>query len=280
MTERWERGDAAGTAGFRSGFLGRLTDAIDDGGPLVGVSMAGASHHLTNARASTLALAGTDDLWFLQEPDWPAAAAFARGLSAFDGQNELTVAVGEGYRRLADLAARLTTDAGEPDWELPMLSQGGDLGAQLYGAATLLAAGVGTRLVYTSFGDFDTHQGHQWKQQSNLSQLDAALDGFLTMIEAAGASERVLVATISEFGRRVGENDGGLDHGSASTMLLAGPVDDRRAGERPDLGSLDDDGNLVTTVPFDRYLATLAEEWLGVEAASVLSEGATPLGVL
>ncbi|MEZ5228099.1 MAG: DUF1501 domain-containing protein [Acidimicrobiales bacterium] len=134
--------------------------------------------------------------------------------------------------------------------------------------------------MYVGYGDFDTHVGHQWKQQDNLQRLDAALDGFLRRIDEAGASDRVLVATVSEFGRRVEEHDGGLDHGSASTMLLAGPLHARQAGERPDLGDLDDDGNLRTTVPFDRYLATLAEEWLGVEAASVLPESATPLGIL
>lgn len=89
-------------------------------------------------------------------------------------------------------------------------------------------------------------------------------------MDAAGLSDRVLVATISEFGRRLRENASGLDHGSASSMLMFGPVTPGRHGEPSPLGGLDDCGNLRTTVPFDRYLATLAQDRLGVEAGSVL----------
>lgn len=78
-----------------------------------------------------------------------------------------------------------------------------------------------------------------------------------------GLSDRVLVATTSEFGRRPAEHAGGLDHGTASTALLWGPVRPGPHGEAPSLRHLDDDGNLVATVSFDRYQATLAT-WLGV----------------
>lgn len=90
----------------------------------------------------------------------------------------------------------------------------------------------------------------------------------------------VLVATTSEFGRRVGENDGGLDHRNASTMLVAGPIEGQRLGEPTSLTELDADENLVTTMGFDRYLASLAEEWLGVEAASVLPGEPETIGLV
>ncbi|MDA3038205.1 MAG: hypothetical protein O3C27_01525 [Actinomycetota bacterium] len=44
--------------------------------------------------------------------------------------------------------------------------------------------------------------------------------------------------------------------------------------------ALDDDGNLRVASGFDRYLATLAEEWLGVEAASGPGADAKPLRIL
>ena len=53
-------------------------------------------------------------------------------------------------------------------------------------------------------------------------------------------------------------------------MLLAGAVPSGRFGEPSPIDDLDEDDNLKVTVPFDRYLGTLAESWLGVEAASVL----------
>lgn len=281
MTERWERGDAAGSFNPRTGFLGRLTDALDDDSPLVGVSLSGYTNHLTNRNAATLAMGSPDDLWFLQPNDWFPVLGFRNGVQTFAADGGSPATVVDSYARLLELGEQLATDdeSEEEDWEDPMFAEGGELGQRLATAATLISADVGTRVVYVGYGDFDTHVGHEWKQADNLRQLDAGVDGFLRRIEAAGASDRVLVATISEFGRRVGESDGGLDHGSASTMMLAGPVDGVRLGERPDLGDLDDDGNLRTAIAFDRYLATLAEEWLGVEAASVLPEAATPLGV-
>lgn len=281
MTERWERGDATGDNSLRTGFLGRLADAVDDGSPLVGVSMQGPTAHLITNRAATMAIGGADDLWFLEPSDWGEVQAFQRGLAAFDHSADLQSLAIDSYSELLTLAHDLASEEeDEPDWDDPMLSEGGSLGQNLYFAADLIAADVGLRVVYAGDGDYDTHQDHQWRQADNLSRVDAAVDGFLQRAEDLGFADRVLVATISEFGRRVPENDGGLDHGSASTMLVAGPIGDQRLGERPSLDDLDDDDNLRVTVGFDRYLAGLAEDWLGVEAASVLPGEPEPLKIL
>lgn len=288
MTERWERGDATGAANQRTGFLGRLTDALDDGGVLVGASMAGPTPHFVNTNASTLALSDMDALWFLEENDWADAAGYRDLVSSFapisDHSAEsqrLSAMVPSAFDTLIDLADRLGgDDDDEVDWEDPMLESGGDLGRQLYLAADLLAADVGTRVVYASHGDFDTHEGHMYRHDDLMGQLDVAVDGFLRRVDDAGLADQVMVATISEFGRRVAENERGLDHGSASSMLVAGPTSARVLGEPSPLDELDEDGNLVTTVGFDRYLASLAEEWLGVEAASVLPDEPAPLGLV
>ncbi len=272
MTERWEQGDVAGTSQMRNGFLGRVTDALDDGSPLVGVSMGGPTPHLINQRAATLSLSGVDSMWFLEPSDWEEAAAYQRLLRGFDMP---------AYDRLLDLADRLgATEEPEADWDDPMLSEGGDLGWQLHVAADLIEADVGTRVIYTQLGGFDTHDGHQWQHPQLMGNLDAALDGFLRRIEDQAKTDQVLVATVSEFGRRVEENGGGLDHGAASTMLLAGPTEARQLGEAPPLDELDENGNLAVTISFDRYLGSLAEEWLGVEAASVLPTDPELLGLI
>lgn len=291
MTERWERGDATGGAGLRNGFLGRLADALDDGSPLVGVSVAGTTPHLLTDRAATMALDGPDSLWFLEPGQWFEIEAYRNGLDqlatglrssrADHRSGELLGLAANGYGQLLDLATDLDqTGEGEIDWTKPMLADGGGLGQSLYLASELVAADVGVRVIYAADGDYDTHQSHQWRQEANLGRLDAAVGGFLDRADELGFGDRVLVATVSEFGRRVGENDDGLDHGSASTMLVAGPVDDRRLGDRPPLDDLDDDGNLRVTVGFDRYLAALAEQWLGVEAASVLPDQPSPIDLL
>ena len=93
------------------------------------------------------------------------------------------------------------------------------------------------------------------------------------------ADDRVLVATTSEFGRRVPDNaSNGLDHGAGSFALVAGaPAAPGLHGSYPDLAALDADDNLIATVDLWDYYATLAEAWLGVPASSVLGPGATPI---
>ncbi len=284
MTERWERGDATGRHNLRTGFLGRLTDAVDDGSPLVGASLRGPTAHLITSRAATMALTGPDDLWYLRPDGWSEVTAFQNGLQRFAPSQDVDLSqrVVGSYADLSALADDLGADDedDEIDWEDPMIRDGGQLGMNLYFAADLIAADVGLRVVYAADGDYDTHQNHQWRQADNLERLDAAVDGFLTRADELGFADRVLVATISEFGRRVPENDSGLDHGSASTMLLAGPVGNRRLGQRPDIEDLDDDDNLRVSIGFDRYLGGLAQDWLGVEAASVLPDEPEPLPIL
>ena len=66
-------------------------------------------------------------------------------------------------------------------------------------------------------------------------------------------------------------------------MLVAGAVPPRILGEpSPVSGSsdLDDDGNLRMTTGMDAYLGSLAQEWLGVEAASVLATDPPMLGLV
>ncbi len=285
MSARWQRGDVDGTGTrLRTGFLGRLTDALDDGSPLVGVALGGSTPHLVNDRASTMSLDSLDALWFLEPADWSEASAYQQGLAAFGGDDQFPAVAAGSYRQLLDLAGRLSAggdaDGRDVDWDHPMVAEGGELGWQLYLAADLIGAGLGTRVVYAGVGGYDTHTGHAYAAEANLAQLDVAVDGFLSRADELGFADRVLVTTISEFGRRVPENGSGLDHGNASTMLVAGPVGDRRAGERPPLDDLDENDNLRTTIGFDRYLATLAQEWLGVEAASVLPGAPEPLGLL
>lgn len=282
MAARWERGDVNGQHSLRTGFLGRLADTLDDGSPLVGASMGGPTSWLTNATAATLSLGGRGDLWFLQPTDWNEAAAFQAGLRRLGENREGRAGlISQSHTQLLDLAAALPDESDdEIDWEQPMLAEGGELGQQLFLAADLIEADLGMRIVYARLGGFDTHDDHMYAHPQLMGQLDAAIDGFLGRMDDAGRAEDVLVATTSEFGRRVPENGRGLDHGSASTMLLAGAVPTGRFGEPPSIDDLDEDDNLRVTVPFDRYLGTLAESWLGVEAASVLPSEPDVLDIL
>ncbi len=275
MTRRWEQGDADGKNHLRTGFLGRLADALDDGSPLVGVATGGISPAMLSTHASTMSMTSPDQMWFLQD-DWDAVAAYQRQLQMF-GEGKASESLNQLYRLAQETR---NVDDSEVDWESPMLSDGGELGRQLFMAAGFIEADVGIRIVQATLGGFDTHDNHQWQHADLMTKLGAAVGGFLDLADEKGFADRVLVATTSEFGRRVGENDGGLDHGSASTMLVAGPVEHQRLGEPTSLTELDADDNLQTTMGFDRYLASLAQEWLGVEAASVLPGNPEPIGLV
>ncbi len=68
-------------------------------------------------------------------------------------------------------------------------------------------------------------------------------------------ADEVLVATTSEFGRRVPDNESnGLDHGAGSFVMLLGPVNQGFVGDYPDLTTLDRDDNIVATVAHERLL--------------------------
>jgi len=151
-------------------------------------------------------------------------------------------------------------------------------------AARLVASDRPPRVVYVSgLGDFDTHQGQAQRQPVLLRDLDAGLDSFFATVEAAGRADRALVMTVSEFGRRPGENGSGTDHGTAAPHFLIGSgVKGGRYGAPPSLTALDPHGNPVATTDFRSLYATVLAGWLDVDPFAVLGRGAGfgPLPVL
>lgn len=282
MVQRWDRGDVNGDGEEQSGFLARLADTLDDASPLVGLSVGGATPRFANSQASTVALDDPRSLRYLTATDDNRLLAYQESLPAFGrDETEMMGMVGSSWGQLLQLGAAVNAQLErEPDESNSMFTDGGGLGRQLALASTLIAADIGVRVVHARIGGFDTHENHRNRHDQLMARLDAAIDGFLTQIEADGAADRVLVATTSEFGRRVAENEGGTDHGSASVMFVAGPVTAGRYGVHTAPNLVDGRGNLPTEVPFDSYLATLAQSWLGIEAASVLAGEPEPVPLL
>ncbi|MGB5759105.1 MAG: DUF1501 domain-containing protein [Acidimicrobiales bacterium] len=278
MVERWELGDMRGRGGQRAGFLARLADAVDVGAAVTGLSVAGHTPRLDASRSSTLALNDFNQLRVLTNDDW-IYPRYRSAVRSFGG-GPMSTMITQSWDKLFDVGDSINGDIDKVDNESLMIQEGGGLGRQLAMAAEMIKADVGVRVVHASLGGFDTHDGHQGKHERLMRTFDAAVDGFLQEIDNAGMSDRVLVATSSEFGRRVDENGSGLDHGAASSMLVLGPVPPGRAGDPSPVGDLDRNGNLKTTVPFDRYLATLAQDWLGIDAASVLPDAPEPIGII
>jgi uncharacterized protein (DUF1501 family) len=148
-------------------------------------------------------------------------------------------------------------------------------------AAQLVATQHPPRVVYVSgLGDYDTHQGQAQRHPALMTDLDEGIEAFFAILEQAQATDRVLLMSVSEFGRRPNENGSGTDHGTAAPHFVIGSgVKGGRYGAPPSLTSLDDHGNLVHTVDFRALYATALQGWLGVEAEAIVGPGFEPLSL-
>jgi uncharacterized protein (DUF1501 family) len=161
-----------------------------------------------------------------------------------------------------------------------------DVGGSLRDVAHLIKAKVGLRVAAVDCGNWDMHVGlgssSQGWMHDNLTGLGKALAAFST--DLGSAMSKVAVVTLSEFGRRVMENDsGGLDHGHGNAvMVLGGGVRGGSVyGHWP--GLADHDlvlGNLAGTTDYRSVLAELLEKRCGVSGHRVFPDlGSHRLGL-
>jgi uncharacterized protein (DUF1501 family) len=148
---------------------------------------------------------------------------------------------------------------------------------QLPKVASLIAAGMPTRLYYTSYrhNAFDTHVQQADLHQRLLTYVSDAVAGFMKDMQRIGRADDVTMLVFSEFGRRVPENTSlGTDHGTANHMYLIGkPVKGGHYGRAPSLTELDEGDNLVFSTDFRRVYATVIERWLGYRDADRILSG-------
>src|SRR6185295_13881872 len=143
--------------------------------------------------------------------------------------------------------------------------------------AALIAAGMPTRLYYTSYRNnaFDTHVFQNDTHKRLLTYASDAVNAFLKDLERIGRAKDVVLMIFSEFGRRVPENVNlGTDHGAANLMFVAGnQVKGGQYGGVPSLTKLDPGGNLLYTTDFRRVYATMIDGWLGLHDTRQLLNG-------
>lgn len=283
MLDRWARGTPAlgameaAAGGTATGFLARMADALATEDELVGASLQFGEAAIMRSEGSRTAGLGDVAANALLDPEVGAEVKARIALLASGARTGPTEAARRQLRPVGSLLDVLhALPSATPDVTYPDSA----LGLQLAAASRLLRAPSGLRVLHVpqTVADYDTHGRHRETHDRLFDELGVALAAFHDDLVHHGMADRVLVATISEFGRRVAEASGGLDHGTASTMLLMGPVVAGAHGERPDIGDLDDDGNLRTPTAFDRYYATLAA-WLDVDPGQVLGEPGGPAPV-
>ena len=193
----------------------------------------------------------------------------------------------------------------------------GGLSNLLLTARTLLTADLGVEVVFVTTGGYDTHANQVVAQASLLTALDDAFEAFflgtrdgvpITVGGTAGngvpepvgtppvpgtpigplpaaIAERTVVMTFSEFGRRIGENASGTDHGAAAPMFLIGPSQPAAGsgvptlvpglhGDHPDMGTtaLPADNLALTTDLRGVYQAVLTR-WIDDPTGARPDEG-------
>ena len=275
---RWMRG--WGGVGYPSaGWVGRWLDGLPNADDTVRAVTVGSGIPLHMVGRTTEAAA------------LPKSMQYAFGADRSDASDRRLYAAARsfgaaptGLGRWGDAMAGCLRDTvdlvgGTVQYYSPALP-GGDLGKQLSLAARLINADLGVRVFNTSLGDFDHHAGQPEAHAQRLAELDDAIERFFDTLSPSYAG-RVTLMTFSEFGRRPEANDSnGTDHGTASTVLVAGSkVQGGLHGADPSLTALDNQGNLVAQVDFRSVYATVLESWLGADADEVLGAHYERLGL-
>ncbi len=146
-------------------------------------------------------------------------------------------------------------------------------GQRLRDVAALLKAGIGVRAVDVEFqGDWDMHANMGNLENGWLTSYLADLGGSIASFrEDLGVLwSRVTVVTVTEFGRRVSENQStGTEHGwGTSTFVAGGGVNGGKIHGR--FPGLDDkqlkDGDLVVTADYRSLLTEILTRRAGITA--------------
>jgi uncharacterized protein (DUF1501 family) len=172
--------------------------------------------------------------------------------------------------------------AGASTAEYPALRLAGTLRT----VAQLIRADVGIRIFFTELGGggiggFDNHANQLGNHCSLLGHLSESLAAFVDDLAKDKQLDRVLLMTISEFGRTVKENGRrGTGHGvSAPIFLAGGKLKGGRTGSHPSLTDLDN-GALKFHTDFRRVYTTVLDRWLGFESRPVLGRQFESIDVL
>jgi uncharacterized protein (DUF1501 family) len=184
--------------------------------------------------------------------------------------------------QLRTSASAYTPKAQYSDDAKLVFSSKNQLAAALQLAAQLIVTGTGVKILHVTLGGFDTHYTQQQRHDDLMGYLDQAVSAFYADLAGHGMSDRVLIATWSEFGRRPKENaSAGTDHGTAAPVFLIGDsVQSGLIGSQPSLAKLDASGNLRYDVDFRSVYQEILESHMGVDPKEVFSQSFEKLAIL
>lgn len=291
------------------GWAGRIADlweahtgsGVNTGSPLgLNVSFSGNSRLLTGRQNSPAVLSPNSSQLFDVTNSGFDTDVFRRLNSELAGDHPLRRVLKTANRKAADLSDILATEfarteddfAGLQDpygnelFAVPSATQlelsrniHGNTLRSMHAAARMISLGRNTlglnrQIIYIGMGGFDNHTDLTGKHPLLLREISLALWSFQQAMGSRGIADEVMVTTLSDFGRTLGNNGDGTDHAWAgNNLIMGGGIDGGRLlGALPDmsLGGASDigsgssaKGRLIPTTAVDQVLASAAS-WVGV----------------
>jgi uncharacterized protein (DUF1501 family) len=263
-----------------TGWLGRFLDGVTPGVAAPGIDMGGGRLMLTGSSFDPLTIYSIDDLQLDLRFDAQDRAAAYAAIMAVPAEE----AVGERNRELRNeglaqaAAIRSATESYVPAATYPDTN----LGYNLQQAAKIVLGDLGVRAIAVGTGGFDTHADQRAGgfHEGLLQEVSEAVGAFYADLAGHGDAARVMILTISEFGRTPWENsDGGTDHGFSSVSFAIGDaVAGGVYGTYPGLSDqyLVFDGLTDVTTDFRSVYATVFGNFMGVDPVPIVG-GSFPL---
>jgi len=272
-------------ASSQTGWLGRWLDAtlVGQNDPLRAIALGGGSRALVgmNTLATVVRSPSTFSLQTMDGADNDAlVAAFLATSEPLSAVPELAAAQYAIPSTLSAVDLLASVSGGSEDDFTGGQNGGNTAAGLLQTAAGIIDLDIGTRVITVGISGFDTHANQAPNHANLLADIGDGLAAFFARLEADGNSDKVMVITTSEFGRRIAENgSGGTDHGQGGCQFLFGPgvAGGQVAGgydfDRPDRGDL-------PIVVDTRSVYATGLDWMGGPTDDVLGGAHDRLGLL
>jgi len=265
-----------------TGWLGRYLDPYFSGvGVPPAIDLGGGSLMLTGSVCDPLTIHSIADLQVKVSFDSSTRMPAYRNIMAF--ANADPVADRNRVLRLNALdqsdAIKAATATYAP---LATYSADSRFAFSLQQCAKLIYADLGVRALTVGIGGFDTHNAENKNNYHDnlLQEVSDGLGAFYADLDGHGLADRVLILTMSEFGRTAYANGSiGTDHGYSSVAFaIGGLVNGGVYGQYPSLASnnLVFDGLTDIVTDFRSVYATALANFVGVDPVPVLG-GTFPL---
>ncbi|MFK8083284.1 MAG: DUF1501 domain-containing protein [Granulosicoccus sp.] len=244
-----------------------------------------------NADVSVERMYGFDDVsnWIPDERLTPVGntleTLIAQGQAS--GNTLLSRAIANSVGRASDATSALHSALLANPLPQMQYSDLNKLARQLHLVARLVASreqlGMQKQVFFVLMGGWDTHSDQLDRLPLQMTQFNEAVAAFQQTLDELNLSQSVTSFTASDFGRTLGSNGNGTDHGWGGHNFVFGDAVDggRITGDIPnyaatnnqdDAGEEDGSfaGRIIPKISVNQYAATLSR-WMGVSEADLES---------